>query len=376
MFSSSLVIKIPLSIILHLCTDVHHGNGTEETVRWLKPSVEATPIKGAGGEVLGLMQSLSYKPWHSERDASNVMFVSVHGYGPRERGLEHMLPMAAFYPGTGRTVIPEVPRSHTPGAPVSGQTAGATRAARNTAAAALASTKTTTGLSPAEMSDEEGHSDGDRKSDSEGSGGWDQESSGSADSDLLHAMQQAAERSRDGTAGNGLAPYQQLMQARRMYSSFAHSGGAKLSAQNLPAPAPTDADLPPLILDIGVPLPGGADGVEGADRGKVLDELNYRIHWRRFFREQIFPRLCNFRPNMIFISAGFDAHKKDGINAGYIALVEEDFAWVTDKLVQLANSYSQGRIVSVLEGGYQLGGEFCSAFAQSVKVIVVFWTGN
>jgi acetoin utilization deacetylase AcuC-like enzyme len=48
--------------------------------------------------------------------------------------------------------------------------------------------------------------------------------------------------------------------------------------------------------------------------------------------------------------------------------VEEDFEWVTDKLVQLANRCCEGRVVSVLEGGYQLGGEYCSAFAQSAKV--------
>lgn len=79
--------------------------------------------------------------------------------------------------------------------------------------------------------------------------------------------------------------------------------------------------------------------------------------------------MMDFKPDFLFISAGFDAHKKDTINSGYIALVEEDFAWVTEKLVQIANSCCGGRVVSVLEGGYQLGGEHCSAFAQSAKVL-------
>ena len=48
--------------------------------------------------------------------------------------------------------------------------------------------------------------------------------------------------------------------------------------------------------------------------------------------------------------------------------VEEDYEWVTQRLVAIANSCCEGRIVSVLEGGYQLGGEYCSAFAQSAKV--------
>ena len=55
--------------------------------------------------------------------------------------------------------------------------------------------------------------------------------------------------------------------------------------------------------------------------------------------------------------------------------IEEDFEWVTEKLVQIANSCCEGRVVSVLEGGYQLGGEYYSAFAQSAKVIIlcVWW---
>lgn len=81
-------------------------------------------------------------------------------------------------------------------------------------------------------------------------------------------------------------------------------------------------------------------------------------------REEIFPRLNAFAPDLIFISAGFDAHKKDSINSGYISLVEEDFDWVTKHLIRIANSHCQGRIVSALEGGYQLGGEYVSAFAK------------
>jgi hypothetical protein len=50
--------------------------------------------------------------------------------------------------------------------------------------------------------------------------------------------------------------------------------------------------------------------------------------------------------------------------------IEDDFQWVTDHLVRIANSHSKGRVVSALEGGYQLGGEFHSAFARSVKAHV------
>lgn len=62
-----------------------------------------------------------------------------------------------------------------------------------------------------------------------------------------------------------------------------------------------------------------------------------------------------FKPDMIFISAGFDAHRKDLINSGYIALVEEDFDWVTANLVRVANSCCEGRVVSALEEGTRQG---------------------
>lgn len=115
----------------------------------------------------------------------------------------------------------------------------------------------------------------------------------------------------------------------------------------------------------------GLPAEEASDRlGKVLSEYAYRIQWRKYFREEIFPRLMTFCPDFLFISAGFDAHRKDSINQGYIALTEEDFEWVTHNLVKIANTCCGGRIVSVLEGGYQLGGEYCSAFALSAKAHV------
>ena len=71
------------------------------------------------------------------------------------------------------------------------------------------------------------------------------------------------------------------------------------------------------------------------------------------------PALERFAPQMIFISAGFDAHREDGL--GQLALVEDDYAWITREMMQLAQRHAQGRIVSCLEGGYSL-----SALARSV----------
>ena len=75
------------------------------------------------------------------------------------------------------------------------------------------------------------------------------------------------------------------------------------------------------------------------------------------------PELERFAPQMIFISAGFDAHREDDL--GQMALVEDDYAWITRELMQVARRHSQGRIVSCLEGGYSL-----SALARSVAAHV------
>ena len=71
------------------------------------------------------------------------------------------------------------------------------------------------------------------------------------------------------------------------------------------------------------------------------------------------PRLEEFKPEMVFISAGFDAHREDDL--GQLGLVEADYEWITRRLVEVARRHSQGRIVSCLEGGYVL-----SALARSV----------
>ena len=72
------------------------------------------------------------------------------------------------------------------------------------------------------------------------------------------------------------------------------------------------------------------------------------------------PRLEAYKPEMIFISAGFDAHRLDDM--GQMGLVEADYAWITERIKAVARRHSQGRIVSCLEGGYNL-----EALALSVE---------
>lgn len=71
-------------------------------------------------------------------------------------------------------------------------------------------------------------------------------------------------------------------------------------------------------------------------------------------------RLEAHRPEMIFVSAGFDAHREDDL--GQLGLVEQDYAWITSRIKDVAQRHAQGRIVSCLEGGYNL-----SALGRSVE---------
>ena len=87
---------------------------------------------------------------------------------------------------------------------------------------------------------------------------------------------------------------------------------------------------------INVPLPRGSNG--GVFRQAVTD------HW--------LPALDRFKPDMLFVSAGFDAHRDDDM--AQLQLEDEDYVWITRQIKALAGKYSQGRIVSALEGGYEL----------------------
>jgi acetoin utilization deacetylase AcuC-like enzyme len=76
--------------------------------------------------------------------------------------------------------------------------------------------------------------------------------------------------------------------------------------------------------------------------------------FREAFDVAILPRLEAFAPDLLIVSAGFDAHRLDPL--GHINLVEADYAWVTRRLIEIAGKTCRGRIVSLLEGGYDLAG--------------------
>lgn len=89
--------------------------------------------------------------------------------------------------------------------------------------------------------------------------------------------------------------------------------------------------------------------------------------FRAAFEARVLPALDDFTPDLVLVSAGFDAHERDPL--AQIRLTEADFAWVTEKLMALAEKHCDGRLVSTLEGGYDLDALGSSA-AIHVKTLM------
>jgi acetoin utilization deacetylase AcuC-like enzyme len=94
-----------------------------------------------------------------------------------------------------------------------------------------------------------------------------------------------------------------------------------------------------------------------------LNPMDGSDRFREAFQSRLLPALHDFAPDLVLISAGFDAHREDPL--AQIQLTEADFAWVTEKLMEIADKRAGGRIVSLLEGGYDL-----DALARSAAVHV------
>ena len=92
---------------------------------------------------------------------------------------------------------------------------------------------------------------------------------------------------------------------------------------------------------------------------------NLPYEYRNVIRTKVIPRLYKFKPDIIFISAGFDGHENESINQHHMSLNEFDFAFITQQIQFVANKFAKGRVVSVLEGGYNVSTGLISSFAQS-----------
>jgi acetoin utilization deacetylase AcuC-like enzyme len=110
-----------------------------------------------------------------------------------------------------------------------------------------------------------------------------------------------------------------------------------------------ESAIGPNMVNVGLPTRSGSD----AFRGAVTQ------HW--------LPALNAFAPQLICISAGFDAHREDDM--GNLGLVEVDYEWVTRQIMNVAQRHCQGRVVSCLEGGYVLS-PLARSVAAHVKVLI------
>lgn len=95
----------------------------------------------------------------------------------------------------------------------------------------------------------------------------------------------------------------------------------------------------------------------------VSPEGASREVWRKAF-ESLMPKVDAFAPDLILVSAGFDAHVRDPLGGGGQSLEAEDFAWATRAIASVANRHAKGRVVSSLEGGYDLEALGSSALAH------------
>jgi acetoin utilization deacetylase AcuC-like enzyme len=105
----------------------------------------------------------------------------------------------------------------------------------------------------------------------------------------------------------------------------------------------------PNMVNVGLPSRSGSDA------------------FREAVTSQWLPALDAFAPQLIYISAGFDAHREDDM--GNLGLVEADYAWVTKELMKVADKHCQGRVISCLEGGYVLS-PLARSVAAHVRVLI------
>ena len=105
----------------------------------------------------------------------------------------------------------------------------------------------------------------------------------------------------------------------------------------------------PNMVNVGLPSRSGSDKFREA----------VTTHW--------LPALEAFKPELIYVSAGFDAHREDDM--GNLALVEADYEWVTKQIMKVAGQHCQGRVISCLEGGYVLS-PLARSVAAHVKVLI------
>jgi acetoin utilization deacetylase AcuC-like enzyme len=137
-----------------------------------------------------------------------------------------------------------------------------------------------------------------------------------------------------------------------------HGNGTQAIFEREPRLLFVDSHQMPLYPGTGAATETGVGNIANAPYPPLSSGAGVRALWR----DVLLPRLDAFAPQLLFISAGFDAHRDDPLAQGL--LDAEDFAWITAQLVEIANRHAQGRIVSTLEGGYELAALAASVVAH------------
>jgi acetoin utilization deacetylase AcuC-like enzyme len=138
-----------------------------------------------------------------------------------------------------------------------------------------------------------------------------------------------------------------------------HGNGTQAAFYNQPKVLYTSSHEMPHYPGTGHPAETGAGNIINVP----LAAGDSGVEFRQKYRSIILPALKNFKPDLLLISAGFDAHKDDPLAS--VMLVEDDFKWITEELMSIADNCCKGRIISALEGGYHL-----KALAASVAIHV------
>jgi acetoin utilization deacetylase AcuC-like enzyme len=137
-----------------------------------------------------------------------------------------------------------------------------------------------------------------------------------------------------------------------------HGNGTQAIFEREPRLLFVDSHQMPLYPGSGAASETGVGNIANAPYPPLSSGTDVRALWR----DALLPRLDAFAPQLLFVSAGFDAHRDDPLAQGL--LDAGDFAWITGQLVEIANRHARGRIVSTLEGGYDLDALAASAAAH------------
>ncbi|WP_233840998.1 histone deacetylase family protein [Dyella sp. 2HG41-7] len=138
-----------------------------------------------------------------------------------------------------------------------------------------------------------------------------------------------------------------------------HGNGTQDIFQREPCVLFISSHQSPLYPGTGMPDEQGVGNIVNAPLSPGDGSDEFRSLWN----DALLPRLHAFKPQLVMVSAGFDAHRQDPL--ADIRLQTEDYAWITERLVDLARAHADGRLVSTLEGGYDL-----HALAASVSAHV------